>query len=235
MKTILITGCTSGIGLETAKFLYGKGYRVVLTGRNEEKLKTISNLLGNAPYIVSDLQVTINIGKIFEYCLNNNLKLDGMLHAAGYGINLPIKLYSQEHMEKQMHVHYYAFLELCKGFYSRQVSNNGASIVAISSLATVTKLKGSALYTCAKSALNTAISVASKEFVRREIRVNGLMPAYVDTRMNDGLDELIDIKERQPMGLIPPDNIAKIVEFLLSDNAKYITGALIPISAGMEF
>ncbi len=234
-KTILITGSTSGIGLETAKFLYEVGYELVLTGRNEENLKTISNFLGDAPYIVSDLEDTNRIKEIFDYCLQNKIKLDGMVHAAGYVINVPIKLYSLEHMEKQMRVHYYAFLELCRCFYNRKISNNGASIVAISSLASVTKMKGSVLYAGSKSALNTAISVAAKEFIKRDIRVNGLMPAYVDTRMTDGLGELIDIKEKQPMGLIPPGNIAKVVEFLLSDSAKYITGALIPISAGMEY
>ena len=83
--------------------------------------------------------------------------------------------------------------------------------------------------------MNAAVSIISKEFVKRFIRVNGIMPAYVDTRMTEGLDELINVEEKQPMGMIPPDNIAEVIEFLLSEKSRYITGALLPISAGMEF
>ncbi len=234
-KTILITGSTSGIGLESARYLSDLGYRVVLVGRNEEILKNISEELKHAEYIVSDLERTESIKEIFEHLQNEQIILDGLVHSAGYAINVPIRSSNIEHMERQMKIHYYAFVELCKYFYSRKISNDGSSIVAISSLASVTKLKGSILYASSKSALNSAVSIASKEFVKRSIRVNGLMPAYVDTRMNSELSELIDINEKQPMGLIPPKSIAEVVEFLLSKKSQFITGAIIPISAGMEF
>ena len=234
-KNILITGSTSGIGLETARHLHKQGYKILLTGRNEEKLINISKELSDSPYVICDLENTERIKEIFDFCQDNNIKLDGMIHAAGYAINMPIRLYKIEHMERQMKIHYYAFLELCKNFYSVKISNNRACIIAISSLASQKMKNASILYSSSKNALNTAIIVASKEFIKRNIRVNGLMPAYVDTRMNEGIEELINVKEQQPMGLIPPQNIAEIIEFLLSEKAKYITGALIPISAGMEF
>lgn len=233
-KTILITGCTSGIGLETARYLYECGYKLVLAARNEQKLEEVSSELGGAAYCICDFEYQEQIKDIFDFCLREGIKLDGMVHAAGYAINMPIRSYSEEHMKREMQLHYYAFMELCKNFYNRKVSNEGASIVAMSSLSTLTKRKASTLYAASKCALNVAVSVAAKEFVKRSIRVNALMPGYVDTRMNDGLDSLIDIKERQPMGLIPPRNIAYIIEFLLSDKSYYITGAAIPVSAGME-
>ena len=104
----------------------------------------------------------------------------------------------------------------------------------MSSLASMTKLKGSATYAASKSALNVAVSVAAKEYIKRLIRVNALLPAYVDTRMSDGLDDWVDVKTAQPLGIIPPVEISYMVEFLMSDKSKHITGALIPISAGME-
>lgn len=84
------------------------------------------------------------------------------------------------------------------------------------------------------NAMNTAVSIGSREFLKRNIRVNSIMPAYVDTPMNSELHEYIDIDEAQPMGLIPPRAISETIEFLLSDKSRYITGASIPISAGME-
>lgn len=234
-RNILITGATSGIGLETAKYLYSHGERVFLIGRNEKKLKEISDDLGNSTCFVCDLEVTSSIKDIFKYFKEQNIKLDGMIHAAGYAINMPVRSYQVEHLDRQMKIHYGAFVELCKCFYNRSVSNDNSSIVAISSLASVTARKGSIMYTGSKSALNAAISVISKEFTKRHIRVNGIMPAYVDTPMTDGVEDLVDLNEVQPFGLIPPRSIAEILAFLLSDEAQYITGALIPISAGMEF
>ena len=79
----------------------------------------------------------------------------------------------------------------------------------------------------------TAVILTS-EFLKRSFRVNAILPAYVDTRMCSGLDNLFDISDVQPLGLIPPKAIAELTEFLLSDKSKYITGALIMVPAGME-
>ena len=234
-KYVLITGATSGIGLETARYLYSIGYGVVLVGRNEEVLAGISKELDDSLYIVIDFENTESIAEIFNVLKKNEIVLDGMVHSAGLGMNVPVRLCKIEDMERLMKVHYYGFVELCKYFYKSSYSHEDSSIIAISSLATKTQLKGSVLYSASKNALNSAITVASKEFLKRHIRVNGLLPAYVDTRMNNGLEELIDVKERQPWGMIPPRQMAELIEFLLSDKSMYITGALIPISAGMEF
>ncbi len=234
-KTVLVTGVTSGIGLATARYLDECGYRTVLVGRNQEKTISVSNSLKNGTYFIADLENTEDIAHIFEFCREEQIKLDGIVHAAGCVINVPARSFKNEDMEQQVRLHYYAFLELCREFYDRKVSNDGASIVAISSLASLTRLKGSLLYAGSKSALNAAISVLAKEYGKRSIRVNGLLPAYVSTRMTEGLEEIIDVSEKQPFGMIPPQNIAVLTEILLSDKAKYITGALIPVSGGMEF
>lgn len=233
-KIILVTGCTSGIGLELVHYLHETGYGVLLVGRNEEKLKAVSTQLGGASFYTCDLEDSEGIKRIFSFCKDSEIFLDGMVHCAGYAMNVPVRGYHEKDMKKQMQIHYYAFLQLCKYFYDKKISNNGASIVALSSMASITKRKGSVLYAASKSALNTAVSVAAKEFIRRSIRVNAIMPAYVDTRMNEGIGDLIDVSERQPMGLIPVRDIAFLIEFLLSDKSRYITGALIPVSAGME-
>ena len=118
-KTILITGATSGIGYETANLLYKKGYSLFLVGRDENKLLSISAITGGAPYYVLDLEKTEQIEEMFNYCRENGIRLDGLVHAAGYVINVPVRKYKIEHMEKQIRINYYAFVELCKCFYRR--------------------------------------------------------------------------------------------------------------------
>lgn len=233
-KTILVTGCTSGIGLEVSKYLHEQGYGILLVGRNEGKLKDVSEKTGGQPYAVCDLLDSSQIGGIFDLCVSKGIKLSGMVHCAGFGSIVPIRSLRDEDAKAQMQIHYFAFLELCKNFYRRNVSEDGASVVAMSSFSTFTKRKGSVAYAAAKTAVNTAVSIASKEFLKRSIRVNAILPAYVDTRMSDGLDDLLDVSDVQPLGLIPPKAIAELTEFLLSDKSKYITGALIPVSGGME-
>lgn len=234
MKTILVTGCTSGIGYATALYLREKGYRLVLTGRNEEKLNDLAKLLDTIDFCTCDLRQPDRISDLFNYLQKKEIRLDGMIHSAGCAVNEPVRLFKEANMTELMNIHYYAFMRLSKNFYKRTVSNDGASVVALSSFATVTYYEGSALYAASKGALNAAVSVTAKEFRKRRIRVNAVLPAYVDTRMNDGLEDLINIKERQPFGLIEPKQIAYLIEFLLSERSKYITGALIPVSAGME-
>lgn len=233
-KTILITGCTSGIGYEASLYLHELGYRLVLTGRDKEKLNELSEEINCRTSYICDLNEACQVNGLFEYMENKQIKLDGMVHSAGYAVNSPVRLFRETDMVGLMNLHYYSFMNLCKNFYKKINSHTGASIVALSSFAAVTRYEGSAMYAASKSAVNTAVSVMAKEFLRREIRVNAIMPAYVDTRMNEGIDELVDIRDRQPLGLIAPRQIAYLIEFLLSEKSKYITGALIPVSAGMK-
>ncbi len=233
-KRILITGCTSGIGLAIAEYLYKKKYEPVLVGRNKSKLECVSKELGGAPFFICDLQINEDISKIFDFCEENGYKLDGIVHAAGISVNYPIRNIKYQDLNEQMQINCFSFVELCKHFWSKSISNDGGSIVALSSYAVYTKKKGGAMYVASKNALDSVVSIASKEFLKRKIRVNAIAPAYVDTRMNIGLDDLMDVKSIQPLGLIPPEDIAYLAEFLISDKSKYMTGSIIPVSAGMD-
>ena len=237
-KTILVTGASSGIGRSVAELFSEKGYQLVLLGRNREKLDTFSDCKPqNRIYSYCiDLCELEKISYIFEDLCDKGIKLDGLVHCAGVEGSLsPVRSVKYSSLDHLMKLHYEAFIELSRLFYKKTASNEGASIVAVSSLAAVMCQKKTIDYSAAKAALNAAIRVMSKEFLKRNIRVNGIMPANVDTPMCDNLKNLIDIETIQPMGMIEPRQIAYLTEFLMSEKAKYITGALIPVSAGMEY
>lgn len=237
-KTILVTGVTSGIGYTTAEHLTSVGYSVVAVGRNQQKLEEIKSKMGNfcrAVFAV-DLTKIETIEPVFNQLKDNDIKLDGLIHCAGVDSSLmPVRSVKMSSLDLLMKLHYEAFVEMGRFFYKKAISNEGSSIIAISSLASLMCQKNTVDYSASKAAVNAAIKVMSKEFQKRNIRVNGIMPANVDTPMCNNLKSAVDIETIQLMGMIEPIQIAYLVEFLLSNKSKYITGALIPVSAGMEY
>ncbi|MBE6096540.1 MAG: SDR family oxidoreductase [Schwartzia succinivorans] len=235
MKNILITGASSGIGEATARYLASMNYYVLLVARNEEKLKKICADLGeNASYIVGDLRDIDSVEGIFHECKRKCGKLDGMVYCAGIGGASPVRSEDWHVVEDVMRVNCLAFMQMAKYAVTRKYSSDGCSIVAMSSLSSVTCYHGMAAYSMSKSSINTLCKVLSKEVIRRNIRVNTIMPGYVRTPMMAGTEET-DIIDEQPWGYIEPTEIAWLIEFLLSEKAKNITGACIPVSAGMIF
>lgn len=234
MKNILVTGATSGIGYATTKILLENNYNVVMVARNEEKLEKLHAMYKeNTTYIAFDLSSFDNIESIYRFCISKDIKLDGLVHCAGALFNSPVKTCNMEKMEYLFKLNCMAFVQLAKFFYKKKYSHEGASIVAISSMAAKVNASGQCAYSASKAALNSAVETTSKEFVRRKIRVNAILPHIVNTEMTQrGLDRLGQIDEIMPLGIIEPQYIGYLVDFLLSDKSKFITGNLIPITAG---
>ncbi len=235
-KNILITGASSGIGKEVAIYLSEKGATVILVGRNVVRLEEVASDIGKNVYIYPcNLCETGQIERIFQYCKEHGILLDGMVHSAGIAEPTPVRMMTMENLEKTMKINFQAFVDLGKQFYRKKYSQNDSSIVAISSIAAMRPAKGQVAYASSKAALNTAVRVMSQEFLKRKIRVNAIMPSYVATPlvsgdvgygMNNGIEDM-------PLGVIEPKQIAYLVEFLLSDKSKHITGAAIPVTSGV--
>ncbi|MGP1470657.1 MAG: SDR family NAD(P)-dependent oxidoreductase [Schwartzia sp. (in: firmicutes)] len=234
-KWILLTGASSGIGRVTAKYMDEQGYNLLLVARSKEKLEALAAELTHPALVFPfDLCALKDIGMIFEQCKVQGIKLDGLVHCAGIGDVTAVRANVIEDMEKTMTTNYFSFVEMGKYFSLRKYSNDGASIVAISSISPLTCYPGACNYAASKGAVNTAVRIMSKEFMKRKIRVNAVLPGYVNTPMGPEENDPAYIAQ-QPLGIIQAPYVAYMVEFLLSDKAKYITGTLIPISGGMSY
>lgn len=240
-KTVLVVGASSGIGEVCARRLSRKGYQIVMVARDCEKMKKIAEKLSAKNWIYPfDLFDLEKIKSIFEFCKSQDIKLNGMVYSAGMLAECPVKANRLSMLQKSIELHCIAFYEMGKYYYSKKYSYEDSSIVAISSISSILCEQGMGPYSVGKAGLEAAVRTMAKEFLRRKIRVNAILPAGVDTPMaqvksqRNGVDSQ-DYMEKQPLGMIPPENVASLVEYLLSDEARYITGAKIPISAGMDF
>lgn len=244
MANYLITGATSGIGLACTEHLAKKDNKLILVGRNTAKLDELSHRLpGEIVGICYDLSDSVGVKAMFDVCEERGIKLDGMIYSAGMDELCPVKAINIATTQKIMAVNCLSFVAMCKVFYSKRISNDNSSIIAISSLGSVLNEKGMISYSMSKAALNSAVKTTAKEFARRGIRVNAILPGGVNTRMGAKKGAILHevalsapkLDEEQPLGAIQTSGIVKMVDYLLDKDDNYCTGELITISGGRAF
>ena len=237
-RFVLIVGASSGIGAEMASALSNDETTVILMARRLKELKeTQRKLKGESIIAVCDVCDYEQIADFFESLITRNIKLSAMIYTAGICCIKPIKAMDPGELDAMFAVNVFGFYEMCRHFQTPKVSVKGATITAISSYASVLEESGMSAYAMTKSALNTAVKIMAKEFAKREIRVNAILPANVMSKMssddntwND--EELQEIKARQRYGVIPIEEVVSTILFIMSERATHMTGELITISAG---
>lgn len=238
MKYYMVTGASSGIGLEVAKQLSDKNVTIILVARREKLLQEVSTkLVGESIILPCDLTKSQEIQYIFDTLKSQNIKLDGLIYCAGVHFTKSIKVMKYEDLEYIFRINVFGFYEICRYFQKVKVSNSGSVIIGISSYAAVSKEAGLSAYSMSKEAMNTQVQILAKEFAKRKIRINTIMPAQVMSKMacennNWSEQEIESVENKQPFGIIPIENIAEIIKFLISDTAKFITGETLSVSAG---
>ena len=230
-KTYLITGASSGIGYATAKLLADNGARVILVSSSLQKLnKAIDGLQGdNHIAIRYDLSDLDNIGTIFENITNQGIKLSGLVLCAGVSPLCLIKDNSPALMQKVFAINVFSLIELVKYFQREEVSIDGAKIVSVASITAHGAGYRQTLYGSSKAAMLSAMKLMAKELLNRNIKINCVSPGVVDTPMLNSLrseSENLEIKIRanQPLGIIPAEKVADVINYLLGPATDFLTG-----------
>ena len=239
-KNILITGASSGIGLETAKACKSLGANLALIGRNQEKLAGLSvELGGETPYYSQDLSETDQLNDLIKDVVGKIGKLDGLVHSAGTEMSLPLKVLKKKHYQQAFDINVIAAFELAKILSNKKFRNeDNCSFVFISS---VMSLVGEAIktaYCASKGALVSGSKAMALELASKNIRVNCISPALVKTAMSEELlnglsvDEVKKIEQKHPLGFGSPEDVAAPICFLLSDGSQWITGTNLVVDGG---
>ncbi len=241
-KNILVTGASSGIGRQCAISCAAMGATVILTGRNEERLKeTLLSMEESSKHIVCTVDLTNyhQAGEMVENVFAKIGRLHGVIHCAGVSTTLPLKFVTPDKMESFFQTNVFAAYnltrEVCKmGHFTKE----GGSIVFISSVMGSVGENGKSLYGMTKGALLAGVRSLACELANKKIRVNAVSPGVIITPINEQLPHIADpekkaaLESQHLLGLGKTDDVANACIYLLSDAALWVTGTNLFVDGG---
>lgn len=237
-KTILVTGASSGIGRTIAIECSRMGAAVILTARNEGRLRETLSLMasGNHRMIVADLTNEDSIVGL----VNSLPMLNGVVNNAGVGNRILCKAVKVSDLEEVMRPNLYGPVLLQRYILKKKKIVKGASVVMIASRAPFAPSVGNAIYAASKGAILGYARVLALECSSQQIRVNSICPAMVWTELiaKDASLMGVDYKELQQKYPLKrygkPEDVAFLTIYLLSDASSWMTGSSIDLTGGGE-
>jgi len=235
-KKILITGASSGIGRAIAIECSKMGATVILSARNEERLReTLLQMEGNGhKLIVADLNKEDDRKQLVEQSSN----LHGLVNCAGLIKTLPFQFVNTETLENVMNINFIAPTLISAQLVKKKKILKNSSIVFISSIAGIWSVSpANSIYSASKGAINGMAKNMALDLADKNIRVNCVNPASVDTSIYDaGIiapEQLEEDKKRYPLKRYgKPEEVAYAVIYLLSDASSWVTGSNLVIDGG---
>ena len=235
-KVAVITGGASGIGLATAKNLLSKGAIVVLVDWNEDVSRIAKSLNERALGIRCDVSSDTDVKKCVDDVIEKFGHIDYLVANAGIGGG-PNKAHevSIDEWNKVIGVNQTGIFLMNKYVIPNMLLNGGGAIVNTSSMYGLVGTTMSFAYSASKGAINQMTRSLALTYARDNIRVNAIAPGYVDTPiLAEVPKDMKDAMANQlPIGRLGKDTeIAHLICYLLSDEASFITGAIVPIDGG---
>ena len=236
---VLITGASSGVGRDTAIRL-SMSKNLILNGRDESRLLETKDLCSKENDILIwkfDLSCTDNLDEVFSsWLLEKGIRVEALVYCAGVLKMLPIRGLSLEDLKGTYSLHVFSPAMLVKLLNSKRLNGQALkSIVFISSNISNRGAAAFSVYGSSKAALDGLMRNLAVELAPR-VRVNSILPGGMVTRMTmamyNGESVRDEAKSKVPLGPGTPQDIAPVVEFLLSPDSGWITGQQITVDGG---
>ncbi len=239
-KVVVVTGGSNGIGLAAAKAFSAEGASVFITGRRQETLDAaVKQIGGRVTAVQGDMSKLADIDRLYDTIQQKHAQIDVLFANAGGGEMVPLGAISEEHYQATFDTNVKGVLFTVQK--ALPLLKDGASIILTSSTTSVSGTPAFSVYSATKAAVRNFARNWMLDLKDRHIRVNAVSPGVTDTA---GLDELFGGGAQAQgtrdylAGLIPagrvgqPDEIAKAVLFLASDDASFINGIELFVDGG---
>ena len=242
---MIVTGASRGIGAAIAQLAGRRGYKVCVNyhqraDRAEQIVVSITAEGGKAIAVKADVAEEPDVIRLFSTCDDQLGRVDVLVNNAGIiGDISPIFEVTSENLARMYAVNVFGTI-LCTREAIRRMSTKhggkGGAIVNISSIAARLRyLKGLAGYAASKAAIDTFTVGLATEVGPFGVRVNAVRPGLIDTEMHKGLEEnFTAVAKTVPLGArsASPDEVAATVLWLVSEEASYVTGAVLDVTGG---
>lgn len=240
-KTVLITGGSRGIGREVALKFASEGANIIVnyTSRNDAALQVVeeAKALGvEAICIQCDVSSLEDVENMGKEILKTFDKVDVLVNNAGVTRDGLLIRMKESDWDSVLDINLKGVFNTSKVIGKHMMKKKAGAIVNITSVVGITGNAGQANYAASKAGVIGFTKSMAKEFAPRKIRINCVAPGFIKTDMTDKLSEDVieHYQKNIPLGdLGSPEDVAKAVLFLTSDDAKYITGQTLNVCGGM--
>lgn len=244
-KVALITGGTEGIGFATARLFLQEGAKVVISGRSAEKgAKALTELssLGEAVFVRADVSSADDASSMVGSTVKRLGRIDIVFNNAGVFVERTVEQTTEEEWDRLIDTNLKGTFLVCKYAIPHMRAQGGGVIINNSSDAGLVGNRVSAAYCASKGGVTLLTKAMALDHAKDNIRVNCVNPGVVDTpmvakeaRLSGHPEEyMLQMDKDHPMGRVGrPEEVAKAVLFLASDDSSFVTGAALSVDGGI--